>query len=778
MEILTIVLLVLIIVILLNGNFKTGDRIGQLESRINALHQLLKQFQELPKPERHKPATVTHPAPAEKPAVEKPPVIVREPEVVAFKEMIEPPAPVKAVPERVPVRVSAPEPKLSFFEKHPDLEKFIGENLVNKIGIAILVLAIGYFVKYAIDKDWVSEAGRVATGIACGGILIGIAHRMRNSYKAFSSVLVGGGLAVFYFTITLAFHEFHLFTQVTTFVILIGITAFAVALALLYDKQEIAVIALLGGLASPFMVSTGKADYNALCVYLVLLNTGLLVISIYKSWRILNASAFALTVIVFAGVVCSLEISTYKTGFIYAGVLYLLYTVINIAHAVKEGKKFIASDFSILLINTGLYFSAGLYLLNRMEATAFRGMFTASLGAVNLVLTWLLFRSPKTDRNILFLFIGITLSFISLTAPIQLSGHYITLFWATETVLLYWLFQKLSIKLLGTSALLVWLAMVVSLVMDWLNVYGTAGAPVAVIANKGFITSLFAGSCTAVLARLAKNGESDRLHFFKMNLPVLRIATVLVFFIGGAAEVNHQFTSHFPGTGLNLIYLMLYLPLFVCGLQLVIRMLKMEVDQMIIFFVLAGCILVYFAFIPSFFDAQYETLEHHGYPYAHFNAHWAAAIFLGIVIRDMARMLKLFNPNARNTFTWLLSMAVVAFLSVEINMAANSLFYSGAGSLARIGDVYTRTGLPILWGLLSFALMWMGMRAKARNLRIISLTLFTITLVKLFTYDIIHIPAAGKIAAFFCLGILLLIISFMYQKVKKIIAEDEPLKID
>ncbi|HEX9152223.1 MAG TPA: DUF2339 domain-containing protein, partial [Flavobacterium sp.] len=42
----------------------------------------------------------------------------------------------------------------NFKEKNPDLEKFIGENLINKIGVLILVLGISYFVKYAIDKDW------------------------------------------------------------------------------------------------------------------------------------------------------------------------------------------------------------------------------------------------------------------------------------------------------------------------------------------------------------------------------------------------------------------------------------------------------------------------------------------------------------------------------------------------------------------------------------------------------------------------------------------------
>jgi uncharacterized membrane protein len=110
---------------------------------------------------------------------------------------------------------------------------------------------------------------------------------------------------------------------------------------------------------------------------------------------------------------------------------------------------------------------------------------------------------------------------------------------------------------------------------------------------------------------------------------------------------------------------------------------------------------------------------------------------------------------------------------VVLHMMANALFYSTNNPLDEIQRVYIKTGLPIIWGLCSFAFMWLGMRFKYRPLRIISLTLFTITLAKLFIFDIRNIPAAGKIAAFFCLGVLLLVVSFMYQRLKKIIIEDE-----
>jgi len=99
----------------------------------------------------------------------------------------------------------------NFRENNPDLEKFIGENLINKIGILILVLGISYFVKYAIDKDWINEPARVGIGMLSGALIMGIAHKLRKKYAAFSSVFVAGAIAVFYFTIGIAFHSYHFF---------------------------------------------------------------------------------------------------------------------------------------------------------------------------------------------------------------------------------------------------------------------------------------------------------------------------------------------------------------------------------------------------------------------------------------------------------------------------------------------------------------------------------------------------------------------------------------
>jgi uncharacterized membrane protein len=99
---------------------------------------------------------------------------------------------------------------------------------------------------------------------------------------------------------------------------------------------------------------------------------------------------------------------------------------------------------------------------------------------------------------------------------------------------------------------------------------------------------------------------------------------------------------------------------------------------------------------------------------------------------------------------------------------------SGYHVLSEILRQNHKIGYPILWGLTSFVLIYMGFKLKKKHLRIMSLTLFLITLVKLFAMDIRGISEGGKIAAFISLGVLLLIVSFMYQRLKKLLLTDEP----
>ncbi|MEP6676267.1 MAG: DUF2339 domain-containing protein [Ferruginibacter sp.] len=798
MEILTLLLLIIIVILLVNQNGNFSKQIDRLGSEIHELRILLyrtkKEEEEKSKTDIEKKywqsgfkeekiiLPVTKEPETVKPAAAEEPVIKIITEEVPVEKI--------EIPETIlpPVQTQKQTPQIevspSFFERHPDMEKFIGENLVSKIGIAVLVLAIGFFVKYAIDQNWIGPAGRVAIGILCGAVLIAVAHRLRNIYTAFSSVLAGGGLAVFYFTIYLAYQQFQLFSQPVAFSIMIFITVFAVILSLLYNRQELAVIALLGGFAAPFLVSNGNSNYNVLFTYVAILNSGLLIIAYNKSWRLLNLLSFIFTIVLFSGWLFTLDTVqpvVYQHAFIFATIFYLLFFVINIAHNIKENKKFIVADFGILLANTSLYFAVGIFLLNEMNATEYKGFFSIAMAVFNLTASFFFFRKRKVDTNILYLLIGITLTFVSITAPIQLSGNNITLFWSSEAVLLYWLYKKSQISIIRYSSFLIWGMMLISLAMDWIQVYSNYAPVLPVIINKGFITTLFAALATYLLFVLqVKEKGTTVKDVFVPGPHFFRVLALLILFAAGALEINYQFQHYYPESKFYILYLLLYTIVYINIFALISQKVKaLKLNWQFVAGILSAGIVLYLLSLPAAFETQFEILS--GAEGAkHFFAHWLTVVMIGLSFYRLILLLKnnrIVLKQDPEFIYWIICIAVVIYLSAELSLLANTLFHGSSVPVEEIQRVYIKAGLPILWGLSSFAFMWLGMKFKFRMLRIVSLSLFTITLLKLFIFDIRNIPAAGKIAAFFCLGILLLVVSFMYQRLKKIIIDDEEKKL-
>lgn len=500
----------------------------------------------------------------------------------------------------------------------------------------------------------------------------------------------------------------------------------------------------------------------------------MLIIAYNKAWRLLNLLSFIFTTFIFIGWLyseSSTNIEAYKNGFVFAGIFYLLFFSINIAHNIRENKQFIASDFGILLANTCVFFGTGLWCIEHMQTGNYSGLFSASLAIFNLMVTYTLLKKKKIDTNILYLLIGITLTFISLTAPLQLHGNYITLFWASETVLIFWLYKKAGFSILNIGSIIVWIAMLISLLMDLFNVYNDLTVYVPVVLNKGFITLIYAAISSYLLFLLRKNSSTTILPF-----SVFRDTALILLYATGAIEILFQFTHYYTDIALNIVYLLLYTFVFVILFIVIAKKVSaslINTKVIIVFYV--AIVLFYLIALPNVYAVQTTMLEKSMYG-IHFWAHWITAVLAVYVIYNCIKVMNI-NRNVNDSITFISCVVIVLFLSVEIQLLVNSIFYSATNTLETLQRVYIKAVLPILWGLCSFAFMWLGMKNKDRFLRILSLCLFSITLIKLFFFDISNIPVAGKIAAFFCLGVILLIVSFMYQRLKKIIIQDEEKKI-
>ncbi len=696
-------------------------------------------------------------------------------------------APVKTSPI---IKPKLKKKKKTFLEKNPDLEKFIGENLINKIGIVILVLGLGFLVKYAIDKNWINEIGRVAIGVLSATALIGLAHKLRKGYKPFSSVLIGGGLALLYFTITLAFHTegYPLYQQqTTTFIILILITIFAVFLSITYNRIEIAILAILGGFGSPLMVSTGSGNHIVLFSYLTVLNVGMLVLSYYKKWRLVNIVSFILTMLLFgswlASEIFDARYSKFSSAIIFATVFYVIFFLMNIIYNIKYKLNFKVGDILLLLSNTFIYFSFVMIMLQHIGNGMYNGLFAVLLGVFNFGFAYFVHKRQEQNKNLFYLLIGLVFTFITLAVPLQLKGNYITLFWATESVLLLWLSQKSNFKIMKVGSVIVLALMFISLIMDWQNNYNTYSflgddyvKEFKIVFNKMFITSMFAAASLIATSFLLKKETDEKAWFlpikeYKLVIPFL---TIVILYIGGLLEVNYQAYHYFVNYISREVATITYNAVFI--LLLLIFAYKKNIKEITVFSVFASIIFVFiflYSISTTYASSIYAIIENVG------SMHSILLIFrwLSIISVYLISVL-IFKLSKRIEF-----LNNKNFSKLSIVFLVFTILYILSADLDTIGLLITKnidilqdtqkTGYTILWGVSSFILMILGMKLKKQTLRIFSLALFAITLIKLFVYDISNISEGGKIIAFILLGVLLLVISFMYQKVKKLVADDE-----
>lgn len=774
------IVLVLITIVLL---VKLWTKIQQIDSKIDGLskdirNNIVAQNQRIKEPGQ--PQDIVQP---QRTAMEVKPLPLfkveeKKPEVLPVRNPTLYRPPIRKVEEKPK---SAPKP--SFMERNPDLEKFIGENLLSKIGIVIFVIGMGFLVKLGIDSNVITEGMRVAIGVLIGGAMVGLAHYMRKTFSNFSSILVGGALSVLYFTIALAFHDYQLIPQAAAFVIMIFITVFGVILSIAYDRKELAILAMLGGFGTPFFISTGSGNFSVLLTYVLILDIGMLSLVYFKKWNIINYLAYGFTYLLFFGVFTTKFVGnedvTRLPLFLFLTAYYLIFFLMNIIYNVKNDKKFKFGEIAMLISNSSIYFGLGLALMHGFKGGLYSGIFVALIALFNFGFTFNLYKRKGIDKNLLFLLIGLVLTFVSLIAPIQLKGNYITLFWAVEAVFLLWLYKKSTIELMKVASFIVSVLMLISLVIDWSNLYdGYYGDPImAVFLNKAFMTSLTAIASLVGLNYFMNETEVVTIKGIELVWKKLYVKTALIIlvYLGFLLELNYQFIQHDFLNTFIVILLGIYNFAFVLGLIALARFKQSELLKNVTI-VLSGLAIVSYVLIYQYHITVARTTyllgseSDSGYFY-----HYGLFVLFVLLLVHICRWIHqkfTFKSQQGTVSLWIIAGIVLCVGSLEaghLSMIYQQPTYaaSNAAYAVAVKSVY-----PIVWAITALILMVVGMKFRLKPLRLSSLVLFSITILKLFFYDL-QGNSTGKIVSFILLGVILLVISFLYQKLKFIIQNDD-----
>lgn len=682
-----------------------------------------------------------------------------------------------------------------------DLEKFIGENLISKIGIAITILGVAIGAKYSIENNLISPLTRIILGYLTGLGLLGVGIRLKNKYESYSAVLVSGSMSIMYFITYAAYSFYNLFPQIIAFFLMIVFTVFTVIAAISYNRQVIAHIGLVGAYAIPFLLSEGSGKVGVLFIYMTILNAGILVISFLRNWKPLVYSAFGLTwVIYFFWYLLNYRSDQhFALAFFFLAIFFILFYITLLVSKFLRKEPLKTDDVLLILWNVFLFFGIGYNILSTNKNTVeLLGLFTLGNGIIHFIVSFFIYKRNLGDRNLLYLTAGMVLVFITIAVPVQLDGNWVTLLWTSEATLLFWVGRNKGISIYEKLSYPLMLLSFISLVHDWSNTYtfyvlNESAIHLKPLFNSTFLTSLLVICAFAFIVLYSRNKnnigafhsqkEMERLTsiftlsvlittlYFAFRLEISNYCNQL--YIQLATTVVTESMRDYETNNYNLLS---YKPIWIINYSLVFfalcgivnfRFLKDKyfgIFNLSFIAVAAGVFLLQGLYVLSDLRENYlYRAENPHYEISTFNI-WIRYISLSLFALTVFvcyryTKQKFMKPLFQKTFDFCLHACCLWIGTSELIHWMDLL---GAK------DSY-KLGISILWGIYSLFLIILGIWKGKRYLRIIAIVLFGVTLLKLFFYDIAHLNTIAKTIVFVSLGVLLLIISFLYNKYKHVI---------
>lgn len=773
------------------------SNIDKLQARLDALLQkqefFSKEILELKKEVFLLKMTSDDPS-TQKPTPEPTPEI---PRTEAIKEV--PKESIRPMEVQNPTPAPTPQRPISKTKRKSDLEKFVGENLINKLGILITVIGVAIGAKYSIENELISPLTRIILGYLTGLGLLGFGIKLKKNYINYSSVLVSGAMAIMYFISFFAYSYYNLLPQLFAFILMFVFTTFTVLAALKYNKQIIAHIGLVGAYAVPFLLSDGSGQVAILFSYTAIINIGILLIAFKKNWKPLYYVSFALTWIIYMSwyFFDYTASNHFGVALLFLTAFFIIFYVVFLAYKLNQKEKFGVLDVIMLLLNSFIFFGIGYAILNDHEiGEQLLGVFTLGNAILHFIIGLIIYKRKLGNKHLFYFVIALVLTFITMAVPIQLDGNWVTLFWIAEAALLFWLARTKQIATYERISYALMFLAFGSILQDWyeayeLNQFQYGDKHLASVFNVQFLSSLLFVAAFAFITWLGRNAKYPSamgpknwlVQIFSILIPGLFLISLYLAF---RFEISNYFNQWYVQSAIEItpdgstyatterdedirsfkvIWVLIYSLSFLAALSL-LNMKKIK--NKVLGYVGFGCnIIAIFVFLTqglyilselreSYLDSELTSYFESGA--LNIGIRYIAFIFL-ILILFVTRKFRLEhfkNRYLNNLFNLILHIVIIWVLSSELlhwlDIAENNAAY--------------KLGLSILWGVYSLWLIVFGIWKNKQYLRVGAIVLFGITLIKLFFYDISHLNTISKTIVFVSLGVLLLIISFLYNKYK------------
>ncbi len=642
--------------------------------------------------------------------------------------------------------------------KHNDIEVNIGLNWINKIGIILLLFGVATAMKYTYSA-WFNDYMKAISGFILGGIMLAVGEWFNKKEKnLFALGLCGGGIGVLYLAVFSSYFFFAILNLPISIVVSILITIGAVVLSQRYNSKTIAGISLVGGYLPFFsfgliMGIEGSGVYVAMG-YLMILNLLMLIIALERRWIFINYLSFILNIPCLVLLVFSADSAL--VGIVYGLLTFIMYLGITLAYPIRENIKLRVADLILLAINT-LVNSAIVYSLFKIAGyDDFMGLLALLYALGYFALSRLIHNRYSQEKHVEALFSITALTFSILMVPFQFGVQWAAMGWLVQAILILVFAKKRDVEkielggwiLLGLCALGF---MVDDINMGW-NIEFFALRYSLLSFGLVYVFTLYLPEYNSnAITKYSTKGKL--INGFKYGV----ILNSWVYLLRMAEKAYDLYLAPLMPLGYGYFYLIIILAIITIVFAYGIVKIKAIRDKGVVGISTTLLVLSNIVCIGLNFD----SLSGGG----NLAARWlgiAILIIYNVVvffsISDL--IMQLIKRKGISVEYYPLTMVIyllgvaTTLLSVQLNLQNINLIIS------------------IIFVVSAMACIIFGFKKSYLLIRRFGLGLSIFATAKLFLFDLSNLAGTGRVVAYFCFGLVLIAISFIYQKLNNSYKEE------
>lgn len=658
------------------------------------------------------------------------------------------------------------------------IEYAIASQWLLRLGILILVIGVGFFLKYSFDHNLITPVARVAMASSAGlGLLIAGTRLLGGRYHLFGQGLMGGGLAMLYFSVYAAANFFKLIDPTTAFVLMGIVTVLAGGISVRFNSMLVAVLGIIGGYGTPLMLSAGSPNFIALYGYMLILGIGALGVCYWKNWPFVNLLSFLCTYALYFAAMSSYRVDDFWSVIPFLTAFFVLFSTMTFLYKVVNGAHSNLLDVAALLINSFVFYGQSYRLVSGAYGKEWAAVFTLGLALFYTLHVYHFLLRKLVDRELLISFLGLASFFVIVTVPLVLSAEWITLTWSVQALVLLWIARQLGSRTLKyVSFVLYGIVMFRFGLMDLpgqFNVLMPAdvtwrtywpklverlvmfGVPVLSMGVASRLLQSWPAEETSVVHK--ENDVPEVIPASWAPHAIIGLGLGLLFLY---LNLELSRTIGFAWSPLRLPVLTI-LWLAACGLVFRESIVRNSRTLLVtsLFGLLAVLLKLFTVDIPAW-ELSPQMVYGGDYSFVHaslrlldFGVIIAFFTFAYAVVAGKAR-----DKDAAAIFAVCGMGVLFTFMTLELNTALLAFLPA-----ARAG------GISILWSIFAFAWLLHGIWKNRRPLRYCGLALFGIVIAKVF-FDLRTADPFYRIIAFIALGIIVLAGSFIYLKYRETFA--------